>query len=99
MRSLALILGIALGVSFPTMPQAQREVSCAPLDRLLAALERSYGERPAVSAVFVSGAELLLVANARGGWTMLLVREGDVGCILADGRGFRILAPTDGEAM
>ncbi len=78
--------------SDPALAQGTPAV-CNSRDRLLAQLEKRYGEVPV--AIGVADGALVELLTAKDGftWTIILTSPKGVSCLVASGEGWRALAP------
>lgn len=103
MNALQRILATTVVAMGPLMAHAQEgdlapEPRCGELQLLLTRLEKSFGETVKYTAIAGSGNPLVLVLNAQTkSWTMLLMMNPIVACVVATGSHWGIKLPMLGE--
>lgn len=79
----ATLIGAAL-----TQPAASQAQVCGPRDRIVAGLERDYGETRVFSGLHGQVLVEYFRSALTGTWTMLVTRPGGIACLAAQGVGF-----------
>jgi hypothetical protein len=93
MKPIAAALGAAFLLSAQTA--AAQPAMCAPRAQIVQALASQYGEHLLVQAPMDDGRLLeIYVAEDRSSWTAVaIVPLADVGCLIASGSAFELIAP------
>ncbi len=100
----SLTAGAILGAILISNPAAAQQSgtllgkqTCMPRDAALGMLTKQFKERPIAIGVTTQGGLIeLLTSNDGLTWTILLSTPQGVSCLVAEGEGWRALAPTEG---
>lgn len=66
---------------------------CAPRDKVISALGKSYSEVPTARGLSAKGTLVELLTGPDGSWTMIATRPGGVACVVGSGEAWHAVDP------
>ena len=85
MRTILVVIAVAVMALFTGGPSAARESVCGPRAVILEQLRKSFSECPLFIGEAGPGQQVILTVSERGGWTFLAVDRNGLACVLAGG--------------